>query len=63
MTTDGFLTHFGLSVVDDLPGMDELRAAGLLDVATPPLFIAERVEDDDERDEEQPELVLGDDEG
>ena len=65
VTTDGFLTHFGLSVVDDLPGLDELRAAGLLDVATPPLFIAERVEDgdDDGRDEEQPELVLGDDEG
>ena len=65
VTTDGFLAHFGLSVVDDLPGLDELRAAGLLDVATPPLFIAETVEgaDDDESDEEQPELVLGDDEG
>jgi len=30
-TTDGFLDHFGLSRVTDLPGMDELRAAGLLE--------------------------------
>ncbi len=31
-TTDGFLVHFGLSGLDDLPGMDELKATGLLDV-------------------------------
>ncbi len=30
-TTDGFLDHFGLEDVRDLPGMDELKAAGLLD--------------------------------
>ena len=30
-TTDGFLVHFGLSSLDDLPGMDELKATGLLD--------------------------------
>ena len=30
-TTDGFLAHFGLSSLDDLPGMDELKATGLLD--------------------------------
>ncbi len=30
-TTDVFLDHFGLSRVTDLPGMDELRAAGLLE--------------------------------
>jgi segregation and condensation protein B len=30
-TTDAFLDHFGLSRVTDLPGMDELRAAGLLE--------------------------------
>jgi len=30
-TTDEFLDHFGLSRVTDLPGMDELRAAGLLE--------------------------------
>ncbi len=30
-TTDGFLDHFGLEDVRDLPGMNELKAAGLLD--------------------------------
>lgn len=30
-TTPGFLDHFGLTARRDLPGMDELRAAGLLD--------------------------------
>jgi segregation and condensation protein B len=31
VTTDGFLEHFGLDRLDDLPGIEELRAAGLLD--------------------------------
>ena len=30
-TTDAFLDHFGLESVSDLPGIDELKAAGLLD--------------------------------
>ena len=30
-TTPAFLTHFGLESRRDLPGIDELRAAGLLD--------------------------------
>jgi segregation and condensation protein B len=30
-TTPGFLTHFGLNSRKDLPGMDDLKAAGLLD--------------------------------
>ena len=30
-TTAGFLTHFGLASRRDLPGIDDLRAAGLLD--------------------------------
>ncbi|WP_422921393.1 SMC-Scp complex subunit ScpB [Sphingomonas donggukensis] len=30
-TTAGFLTHFGLATRRDLPGIDDLRAAGLLD--------------------------------
>lgn len=30
-TTPGFLAHFGLESRRDLPGIDELRAAGLLD--------------------------------
>ncbi|WCT73384.1 SMC-Scp complex subunit ScpB [Sphingomonas naphthae] len=30
-TTPGFLTHFGLASRRDLPGIEDLRAAGLLD--------------------------------
>jgi segregation and condensation protein B len=30
-TTDGFLDHFGLEAIGDLPGMEDLKAAGLLD--------------------------------
>jgi len=32
VTTPGFLVHFGLNSVAELPGVDELRAAGLLDL-------------------------------
>jgi segregation and condensation protein B len=31
-TTSAFLSHFGLDNLRDLPGIDELRAAGLLDI-------------------------------
>jgi segregation and condensation protein B len=31
-TTAFFLEHFGLAALEDLPGHDELKAAGLLDV-------------------------------
>jgi segregation and condensation protein B len=31
-TTPEFLAHFGLDSLKDLPGIDELRAAGLLDI-------------------------------
>ena len=34
VTTDGFLDHFGLESLDDLPGVSDLRAAGLLDSTT-----------------------------
>jgi len=38
-TTDFFLEHFGLPSLDDLPGHEEMRAAGLLDArAQPPIF-------------------------
>ncbi len=30
-TTETFLDHFGLKTLDDLPGLDELKASGLLD--------------------------------
>jgi|TARA_B100000614_G_scaffold261582_2_gene291622 segregation and condensation protein B len=37
-TTEDFLIHFGLENVGDLPGLDELKAAGLLDGRLPPGF-------------------------
>jgi segregation and condensation protein B len=37
-TTEAFLTHFGLDSVGDLPGVDELKGAGLLDSRVPAGF-------------------------
>jgi segregation and condensation protein B len=38
-TSDFFLEHFGLASLDDLPGQEEMKAAGLLDArAQPPIF-------------------------
>ncbi len=51
-TTHDFMSHFGLAAIGDLPGMEELKAAGLLDANLPPNFEvptpAEEAEDDDE---------------
>lgn len=44
VVTEGFLDHFGLSTAKDLPGLKELRAAGLLENRPPPDAPAE---DDD----------------
>jgi segregation and condensation protein B len=40
-TTDGFLEHYGLASLADLPGAQEMRAAGLLDLDLPADFIAQ----------------------
>ncbi len=37
-TTDAFLEHFGLASLTDLPGVQEMKAAGLLDLDLPPDF-------------------------
>ena len=37
-TTPAFLSHFGLNEIGDLPGMQELRGAGLLDATMPSGF-------------------------
>ena len=37
-TTDGFLEHYGLANLADLPGMAEMKAAGLLDLNMPSDF-------------------------
>ena len=37
-TTEAFMSHFGLNEISDLPGLHELKAAGLLDANLPPGF-------------------------
>jgi segregation and condensation protein B len=37
VTTQEFLVHFGLDSMNDLPALEELRAAGLLDLTLPSL--------------------------
>ncbi|MBL8566931.1 MAG: SMC-Scp complex subunit ScpB [Hyphomicrobiaceae bacterium] len=37
-TTESFLNHFGLASIKDLPGLAELKGAGLLDATLPPGF-------------------------
>ena len=50
-TTDDFLVHFGLERIDDLPGKDELKAAGLLDSRVPPGFTVPTPSDQMSEDE------------
>ena len=58
-TTDSFLDHFGLETIRELPGVDELKAAGLIDAspainayrATADMFGVNE-EDDETGDEE-----------
>lgn len=62
-TTDGFLDHFGLETLRDLPGVDELKSAGLLDAspainayrATADLFGGE-AENEEETDGDEDDL-------
>jgi segregation and condensation protein B len=54
-TTEAFLEHFGLEEVGDLPGLEELRGAGLLDPRLPPEFAVPVPSDDTQlRDDEDP---------
>jgi segregation and condensation protein B len=50
VTTDGFLLHFGLDSLRDLPNVDELRAAGLLD-ARPASTLGENAPDQSANDD------------
>lgn len=54
-TTEAFLSHFGLESVSDLPGLDELKGAGLLEGNLPPGFAVPIPSDDTTlRDDEEP---------
>ena len=69
-TTDAFLEHYGLATIADLPGMAEMKAAGLLDLNMPSDFALpdpnQRAEDEDPLEEgDTPEFhqdFLGDEE-
>ena len=50
-TTEGFLAHFNLESLEDLPGRDDLKAAGLLDPRLPKDFeMPEPMDSDKEGD-------------
>ncbi|MFZ3307850.1 MAG: SMC-Scp complex subunit ScpB [Xanthobacteraceae bacterium] len=54
-TSEAFLSHFGLDVLTDLPGLDELKGAGLIDAAMPVDFSVPVPSDDPAlRDDEEP---------
>jgi segregation and condensation protein B len=59
-TSDGFLDHFGLATIGDLPGLSELKGAGLLANNLPPEFAVPKPSDNQEL--QQDELPLGDNE-
>lgn len=60
-TSDNFLLHFGLEGLSDLPGLEELKAAGLLDDRLPAGF--EVPAPDPDNDPEEDPLEAGDDGG
>ena len=54
-TTEAFLTHFGFDSIQDLPGLNELKGAGLLDSNLPPGFSMPSPDDaPDLREDEEP---------
>jgi segregation and condensation protein B len=59
-TTDGFLSHFGLEALSDLPGLDELKGSGLLDGRLPAGFSVPAPSDDPELREDEDPLEPGD---
>lgn len=61
-TTQNFLEHFGFDTIGDLPGLDELKGAGLLEGNLPPGFCVPAPDDGEElaEDEEPLEDALSD---
>jgi segregation and condensation protein B len=55
-TTPGFLSHFGLDTVADLPGLEELKGAGLLDGRVPANFMVPEPHAGDELTEDEEPL-------
>ena len=59
-TTEQFLVHFGLEEVGDLPGLEELKGAGLLESNLPPGFAVPMPSDDTTLREDEDPLEPGD---
>ncbi len=54
-TNEAFLSHFGLEALTDLPGLDELKGAGLIEPSLPAGFSVPMPSDDPTlRDDEEP---------
>lgn len=53
-TTEAFETHFGLESLKDLPGLEELKAAGLLDMQLPSDFRVTLPDPETEQEDEDP---------
>jgi len=69
-TTEAFLEHFGFEQIQDLPGLSELKGAGLLDSNLPPGFsmpnpddAPDLREDEDPLEDEDEPLGAGEDDG
>ena len=59
-TSETFLSHFGLDAVGDLPGLEELKGAGMLDGRLPPGFSVPVPSDDPALREDEDPLEPGD---
>ena len=59
-TTEAFLSHFGLESISDLPGLEELRSAGLMDGQLPPGFNVPVPSDEPDLREDEDPLEPGD---
>ncbi len=60
-TSDAFLSHFGLEAVSDLPGMSDLKAAGLLQSNLPSDFVIPAPGDGEDLDPDEDPLDEGPD--
>ena len=59
-TGDEFLSHFGLAELGDLPGLDELKGAGLLQSQLPSNFSMPLPNDNEELTEDEDPFSLED---
>jgi segregation and condensation protein B len=59
-TTPEFLSHFGLDAVSDLPGLEELKGAGMFDGRLPAGFSVPLPSDDAALREDEDPLEPGD---